>query len=50
MDKANDIVIACRMAGIRKAKTFTASRLIPDTMTKAGVMDKPQSMCLSPTQ
>lgn len=48
MDDANDLVILCNMADIAKAKAFTSSKALMDTMSKAGVVGKPQFLFLSP--
>ena len=47
MDDANDILISCDMADVAKARSFTSSKTLADTMSKAGVMGKPQFMFLT---
>jgi len=47
MDDANDILISCDMADVTKARSFTSSKALADTMSKAGVMGKPQFMYLT---
>ena len=50
MDNTNDVMISCHMADIAKARTFASSTTLMETMSKAGVMGKPQFMFLSPPQ
>lgn len=50
MDNANDVVIGCSMADVAKARSFASSKALAETMTKAGVLDKPQILFLSPPQ
>ncbi|MBI3677038.1 MAG: hypothetical protein HY243_10555 [Proteobacteria bacterium] len=50
MDNANDVVIACNMTDVAKARVFASSKKLMDTMTKAGVMGKPQILFLTPPQ
>ena len=38
MENANDVLIACDMADMNKAKAFASSTTLRDTMKKAGVM------------
>ena len=47
MDDANDVLIWCDMADVTKAKNFTTSKALADTMSKAGVIGKPQFMYLT---
>jgi len=47
MDDANDVLISCDMADLTKAKSFTSSKALADTMSKAGVIGKPQFMYLT---
>jgi len=47
MDDANDVLISCDMADVTKARSFTSSKALADTMYKAGVMGKPQFMYLT---
>ena len=48
MDDATDVVISCNMADLTKAKTFATSKALADTMSKAGVVGKPEILFLSP--
>ena len=50
LDDANDIVIACGMSDLAKARTFASSKPLADTMAKAGVVGKPQFLFLAPPQ
>ena len=50
MDNANDVVIGCSMADVAKARNFASSKALAETMTKAGVLDKPQMLFLTPPQ
>lgn len=50
MDDINDVMISCTMADVSKARTFTSSKTLMDTMSKAGVTGKPQFLFLSPPQ
>ena len=50
MDNANDVMISCNMGDTAKARTFTLSKALMETMSKAGVIGKPQFMFLSPPQ
>jgi len=50
MDNANDVVIGCSMADVAKARTFTSSKALAETMSKAGVLGKPQILFLSAPQ
>jgi hypothetical protein len=47
MDDANDVLVSCNMADLAKAKAFASSKALADTMTKAGVMGKPDIMFLT---
>ena len=46
MDNANDVMISCNMADAAKARTFTLSKTLMDTMSKAGVQGNPQFLFL----
>ena len=50
LDNANDVVVTCNMTDIAKARAFASSKKLMDTMTKAGVMGKPQILFLTPPQ
>lgn len=50
MDNANDVVVACSMADVAKARKFVSSTALAETMAKAGVMGKPQILFLTPPQ
>lgn len=50
MDNANDVMISCNMADITRARAFTSSKALMDTMSAAGVVGKPQFLFLSPPQ
>lgn len=47
MDDANDVLISCNMADLAKAKAFSSSKTLADTMSKAGVMGKPEFLFLA---
>ena len=47
MDDANDVMISCAMADVAKARSFADSKTLADTMSKAGVMGKPQILFLT---
>lgn len=48
LDDANDVVIACGMSDVAKARVFAASKPLAETMAKAGVVGKPQFLFLAP--
>jgi hypothetical protein len=50
LNDAHDLVIACDMADVGKAKQFGSAPRLRDTMKKAGVMGKPQLLYLSAAQ
>ena len=50
IDNTNDVMISCHMADIAKARAFASSTTLMETMSKAGVVGKPQFMFLSPPQ
>jgi len=50
LDDANDVVIACAMSDIAKARAFASSKPLAATMSKAGVVGKPQFLFLAPPQ
>lgn len=50
MDDANDVMISCSMTDVAKARAFTSSPALKDTMSKAGVIGKPQFLFLAAPQ
>ena len=47
LDDANDVFIGCSMADVVKARSFAGSKTLAETMTKAGVVGKPQILFLA---
>ena len=47
LDDANDVLIMCNMTDLTKAKAFASSKMLADTMSKAGVVGKPQILFLT---
>lgn len=50
LDDAKDLVIACGMSDVVKARAFANSKPLAETMEKAGVIGKPQFLFLAPPQ
>lgn len=50
MENANDVVIVCNMADMKKAKDWASSKPLKDTMKKAGVKGKPEMFYLTSAQ
>jgi len=47
MDDANDVLVSCNMADLAKAKAFASSKTLADTMSKAGVVGKPEILFMT---
>lgn len=47
MDDASDVLIFCNMADVAKARSFASSKPLADTMSKAGVIGKPEIVFLT---